>query len=118
MYIPFCVRLATQAQCARGLRPPIAQPRVRLAVIVCLGILFTAVLLLQCRLQPGRRHQSPRLFPCAHAAAPQAWDYELLYTNLPHALLRTVLSARIHARLAATPFIRVNPIAPHVTQQT
>jgi hypothetical protein len=26
--------------CARGLRPPIAQPRVRLAVIVCLGILF------------------------------------------------------------------------------
>jgi hypothetical protein len=41
MYIPFCVRFANQAQCARGLRPPIAQPRVRLAVIVCLGILFT-----------------------------------------------------------------------------
>jgi hypothetical protein len=41
MYIPFCVRLATQALCARGLRPPIAQPRVRLAVIVCHGILFT-----------------------------------------------------------------------------
>jgi hypothetical protein len=40
MYIPFCVRLATHAQCARGLRPPIAQPRVRLVVIVCLGIFF------------------------------------------------------------------------------
>jgi hypothetical protein len=35
---PFCVRLANQAQCARGLRPAIAQPRVRLAGIVCLGI--------------------------------------------------------------------------------
>jgi hypothetical protein len=41
MYIPFCVRLATQAQCARGLRPPIAQPHFRFAVIACLGILFT-----------------------------------------------------------------------------
>ncbi len=40
MYIPFRVRLATQAQCARGPRPPTAQPRVRLAVIVCLGVLF------------------------------------------------------------------------------
>ncbi len=41
MYIPFCVRLATQAQCARGLRLPIAQPHFRFAVIVCLGMLFT-----------------------------------------------------------------------------
>jgi hypothetical protein len=41
MYIPFRVHLATQAQCARRHRPPIAQPRVRLAVIVCLGIFFT-----------------------------------------------------------------------------
>ncbi len=42
---PACLRppfrLATQAQCARGLRPPIAQPRVRLAVIMCVGMLFT-----------------------------------------------------------------------------
>jgi hypothetical protein len=44
MYIPFRVHLATQVQCVRRHWLPIARPRVRLAVIVCIGILFTPFL--------------------------------------------------------------------------
>ncbi len=51
-------------------------------------------------------------FSHTHTTAPQAWDFERLYTNLPHALLCTALAALINASLATTPFIRSNTTAP------